>query len=354
MWPETPETTRSFFAAEAEPPAAGASPSPEQPTPEEPAWSEPRPAWEEPRPSWEEPQAPTPATERYGADLPVAIAAAILGASVYLPWYRGPEGFGLDVSAWSTGTWGPVILFLAAGSFVLVALRRLNIAISLPIEESLLHEGAGWIALGGAVLKSRFRPGTEGLLGISYGLWAGIGAAVLLIVFAGRMSPHAPLVFRPGWLRGRAGKLGAAVLVMIVAGGATFGTINSDPLQPEASSPIEGRAPVQGRVPDCAKDLPLPRSVQPVQGFENPCQAQLAASSPSSEVIPAWRTALQQAGWLFNENEQGPGSTIFTLTKPRCGTLAVVGAQGGTVAVIAFGICPTTPPSPRPTTTPSS
>jgi hypothetical protein len=340
-WPGAAETTSSFFTPE----DVTAQDSTTSPPPVEPE-TRIEPAWGAPRPAWEEEPGPSRTTERpetYGADIPVALASALLGASVFLPWYTGPPGYGLSVSAWATGSWGPVILFLAAGSLLLVALRRVGLAVSLPIEESLVHEAAGWLALAAAVLKSRFRPGLEGLL-LSYGLWVGIGGAVLLIILAGRMSPHAPLVFRPGWHRGRAGKIGAVVLLAMIGGSAAFGMINTTPLVPKASvSNVPGV--ITGRLPDCAKGFPVPSGVRPTQAFERPCQAQLSSDKTAADVTAAFDAALKQGGWTFTSAVQGPGATTFTLTKPTCGTLVVVGAQGGTIAIVAFGPCPTTQPT---------
>ena len=70
------------------------------------------------------------------------------------------------------------MFFLGFGSLALVLLRRFGVRLSLPIEEALLHEFAGWIALAGGVIKSRYRPGAEGLLGISWGLWVGLAFRV--------------------------------------------------------------------------------------------------------------------------------------------------------------------------------
>src|SRR5439155_16474868 len=103
-------------------------------------------------------------TESYGTDIPVAIMSALLAASAFLPWYKGPAGYRITSTGWGSGTWGPLIFFLGVGSLALVVLRRLGVTVSLPVEESLFHEGAGWVALVGAVIKSRFRPGPKGLL----------------------------------------------------------------------------------------------------------------------------------------------------------------------------------------------
>ena len=283
--------------------------------------------------------------EVYREDIPIAIVSAVLAASTFLPWYKGQGAFDVSVSAWSSGTWGPIISFLGVGSVLLIILRRVGVRLSLPFEEALLHEFAGWVALAGGVVKSRYRPGLEGLLGVSWGLWVGLGAAFLLAFLAGRMSPHAPLVRRPKWYRQKGGAIAALVLLAVIAGAAAFGTINSASL---TDAPIDtGDLPglVRGRLPDCAGSFPLPEIVKPVQGVEQPCQAHLQSERPSAEVVAAMKDTLERAGWTVAVGETGATSTL-TLTKPQCATVAVVVSDPGSVAVVAFGICSTPSPSP--------
>ena len=285
--------------------------------------------------------------DHYATDVPLAVVAALLAASTFLPWYRGPSGFDVSVTGWASGSWGPLVLFLAAGSLALVALRRFGVKVSLPVEESLLHEGAGWLALVAAVVKSRFRPGPANFLGASYGVWVAIGAAALLIILAGRMSPHAPLVLRPGWMRGKAGVVGMVVLGVMVAGSAVFGVTNKPSLTAEGG-PDVFPGTVRGRLPDCAKGFPVPRDVKPELGFGtgSTCQAQLTSSRSPTELAVAFRELLKSNRYTFTEVAGAPGSTVFTITKPRCATLAVVPGETGSVAAVAFSICatPTAPP----------
>jgi len=282
-------------------------------------------------------------TDRYATDLPILITSALLAGATFIPWYKGPRGFGLSVTGWASGSWGPLIAFLGLGSVALVVLRRLGVSVGLPVEESLLHEGAGWVALVGAVFKSRIRPGSAGLLSASYGVWIAIAAAAILIVLAGRMSPHAGLVLRTGWHKGKAGVIGIVVLGIVVAGSAVFGVTNSPTLQPTGGSPSDLFAgTVRGRMPDCAKGFPLPESIKPQYGFGtgSTCQAQLTSSRPPAEITAAFDSLLRTRGWTFTKITGAPGSTIFTITKPRCATLAVVPAESGSIAAVAFQPCP--------------
>ncbi|MEX2554784.1 MAG: hypothetical protein WEB06_04030 [Actinomycetota bacterium] len=305
------------------------------------------PASGEPVAPWETDRQPEfhLAKEVYREDIPIAIVSAVLAASTFMPWYKGQGALDVGISAWSSGTWGPIMFFLGVGSLLLIILRRAGVRLSLPFEEALLHELAGWVALAGGVIKSRYRPGAEGLLGVSWGLWVGLGAAFLLAFLAGRMSPHAPLVRRPKWYRQKGGALAALLLLVVIAGAAVFGTMNSASL---TGAPIDsGDLPglVRGRLPTCAGAFPLPEIVKPVQGVEQPCQAHLQSERSAEEVVAAMKDTLERAGWSVGVGESGTTSTL-TLTKPQCATVAVIEADQGSVALVAFGICATPSPSP--------
>lgn len=309
----------------------------------------------EPFPAQEEaPLFPTresvrPEADTYPTDIPIAITGAVLAATVFLEWYKGPGG--LNVSGWASGLVAPLILFLAAGSFVLVVLRRLRLGVSLPVEESLAHEAAGWLSLVAAVVKSRIRPSVVGFsLSTSYGVWIAIGAAALLVVLAGRMSPRAPLVFRPGWHRGRAGTVGALVLLAVIAGSAVFGATNSPKLTAgSTTNPDLFRGTVRGKLPECAKGFPIPSGVKPEFGFDTAttCQAQLSSTQSSTKLIAAFKSSLTSAKWTFTEVKGAAGSSIFSITKPRCATLAVVPDRTGSVVAVSFTSCPSATPTPR-------
>jgi hypothetical protein len=282
--------------------------------------------------------------ENFVTDLPIALVSLALAGVAFLPWYKGPKDFGLSSSGWASGTWGPLIFFLAVGSVVLVVLRRVGVGVSLPVEESLFHEGAGWISLVGAVIKSRARPGPEGLLTTSYGAWIAIGLAAVLIILAGRMSPHAPLVVRPGWHKARAGIIGIVILSVVVAGSAVFGATNKASTSTESGF-LAGT--VQGRLPDCADKFPLPPGVKPDFGFGTGtvCQAQLSSTKNSAVLTKEFRALLTKQKYTFTELTGAPGSTVFTITKPRCTTLAVVPSETGSLVAISFTSCQV-PPSP--------
>ncbi len=289
-------------------------------------------------------------TDRYATDLPLLVVGALLAGSTFLPWYKGPSGYAVSVSGWTSGTWGPVIFFLGLGSVALIALRRMGVHVNLPVEESLLHEGAGWISLVGAVLKSRLRPGPEGLLSASYGVWIAIAAAAILIVLAGRMAPHAPLVLRPGWHKGKAGVVGIALLGVVVIGSAALGTINHASVQPKQTTIPQ----VPGRVPNCARVLPKPRDLKPQTGFEaaGECQGQWGSTKPSSQLVNEFRTLLKAKGWKFTEDKKHPGVAIFVITKPRCGQLVILPIDKGSIAAVRLTPCVSPTSSSRPSSGP--
>ena len=289
-------------------------------------------------------------TDSYATDIPIAIVSALLAASTFLPWYKGPQGYHITATGWGSGTWGPLIFFLGIGSILLVILRRAGVAVSLPIEESLFHEGAGWVALVGAVIKSRFRPGPKDFLTASYGVWIAIGIAAVLIVLAGRMSPHAPLVLRPGWHRTSAGAVGLVLLTVVAAGSALFGWVNTASLTQSASGGDAFAGTIKGKVPACAKSFPLPPGLKPQYGFDTQgaCQVQFAAKGSSTDVTAAFRALFASKQYKYTEIAGAPGSVVFTITKPRCATLAVIPAERGSTVAIAVTPCalPTSSPSP--------
>lgn len=294
-------------------------------------------------------------TERYATDIPLLIVSALLAGSTFLEWYKGPRGFGISVTGWASGTWGPIVLFLAIGSVLLVGQRRVGVDVSLPVDESLLHEGTGWVSLVGAVIKSRLRPGPEGLLSASYGVWITIAAAAVLIVLAGRMSPHAPFVVRPGWHRSRGGAMGIALLAAVIAGSAFFGTINSASLQPKGNPSDLLAGTVRGKLPDCAKGFPLTSGLKPQYGFGTgaACQAVLSSTKTPAQITAEFRSLLKSKNYVFTEVTGAPGSVILTITKPRCATLAVVPGETGATVAVALTTCASPQPTGRPTARPS-
>lgn len=288
-----------------------------------------------------------PDVDTYPTDIPIAIASALLAGSVFVEWYKGPRSLDVSASGWTSGSLAPLILFLAAGSLLLVVLRRLRVSVSLPVEESLAHEAVGWVTLVAAVVKSRIRPSLASFsLTTSYGVWITIGVAALLVVLAGRMSPRAPLVFRPGWHRGRAGVVGLVMILAVIAGSAVFGATNSPKLVAESSNPDLFKGTVRGRLPDCAEGFPFPTGVKPEFGFDTAttCQAQLSSTQDSTALINAFKASLKSAKWTFTEVKGAAGSSVFSITKPRCATLAVVPDRTGSIIAVSFTTCP--PPTP--------
>ncbi|MGH2727396.1 MAG: hypothetical protein ACRDKS_10555 [Actinomycetota bacterium] len=302
-------------------------------------------AWETPAPA----DMQRRAKEVYREDIPIAIVSLILAGSTFLPWYKGAGSLDISVSAWQSGTWGPIIFFLGLGSFLLVALRRAGVALTLPFDEALVHEAFGWVSLAGGVIKSRWRPG-EGVLEIDrLGLFVGLAAAFALAFLAGRMAPHAAMVRRPKWYRSKAGSLGLLFIVALAAGAATFGSINETSLLGTPLPDGQYRAIVRGRLPDCAGEFPLPAIVKPLQGVEAPsCLAHLQSDKPPDQVVAAIKTTLSEAGWTVTEGDTTAANTTLNVSEPRCATIGVVGGGPGqgSIAIVAFGVCTTPSPSP--------
>jgi len=293
--------------------------------------------------------------ERHAEDLPIALAGAALAVSVFLPWYRYPVGTtAVTANGWQTGTWGPVVFFLGVGAVVLVALRRLKIAVSLPFPESVVLEGIGWLATLTSIVKARFRP--EYQAGLKFGLgnwvWLAVGAGLAIALLAARSSGKAPFVAIPGWWRGRAGTVGAAVLVAIVAASAAFAATNSYKAKPLAGTPQAQQSSnaVRGQIPDCAKSVPFPRTFRPVSGASqsDSCVALLATDQKPTDATAAIKASLTAGHWRFTATPGVSGSTILALTSPKCGTLQIVGVAegsagaefGNTVASLILRPCP--------------
>lgn len=313
---------------------------------------------EEPSPP-ESSQPPAEAgRETYREDSSVAILAAVLAASVFFPWYRlGP----FSASGWRTGAWGPAIFFLAVGSLALVGLRRAGIRVGLPVIESHYHEFVGWASIVMAVLKARLRPSLFGVrpMGSTWGTWVAIGAAFLLAFAAGRMSGSAPLVLLPGWHRDKPGRLGAGLLVAVLAGAVAFGVVNGYRPGPSLAGPdanpsafptaLPTKTPVvlQGKLPKCAAGFPLPPGATPEQGVESSpevpsCVFTSRTEASSADVLKFFQQKLPPAGWKFELDRQSGSFTILRLTAPKCGTVAITPApdQKGNRIAVVLTACP--------------
>jgi hypothetical protein len=283
-------------------------------------------------------------------DLPIAGAAALLAGATFFPWYRG---FGRTASGFETGTWGPVIFFLALASMLTIALRRLRLPLTLPFEESLLHEGVGWISVIAVIVKASRTPAINGVpgMGVAWGIWPALAAALALGFLGAQMSPRAPLVIRPDWYRGAGGAAAALILATAVTGSVAAAASVSYDLRGAllARVGITPQSPpkiVRNRLPDCANGFPIPPAVRPTIGFEarrpgGLCLAQLRSTQPPQRLVVLYERQLRRAGWQFGTSSASPGQVAtLQLTSPRCGTVAFVpGLGGGSVATVSLTRC---------------
>lgn len=298
-----------------------------------------------------------PLPERYPEDIPIMVVSAILAASTFLPWYRlktlvppAPTATGF-----ATGTWGPMILFLGLASLAIAVLRRAKVRVGLPIADSHFHEFVGWIAIVGAVIKLRALPqDASGVMERSWGVFVAIGAAFILAFLSGRMSGSAPFTTIPGWFRGRAGKLGVAMLVVVAGASAALGvTLNQGPadLKPGSAKPSNV---LQGKFPACSRGFPRVDDAKPLQGFEGAgsagCVFTYTSEKTSDQILTFYKSELTKAGYRYEElASRGDAAGIaLKLTAPTCGQMAIQpAAQGGkgVTVIIAFGgPCPSTSP----------
>lgn len=289
----------------------------------------------------------------YSQDLAVAALGLFLAIATFFPWY---SRLGLRASGWASGTWGPLVFFLGLGVAALVGLRRVGVKVSLPVEEPLVLESAGWLAAFGVALKA-VRPPTLALvkMGPAWGVWLSLAAAVGLAFLAGRMSPHAPLVWIPGWYRGSAGRAGALVLVGVLAGGLAFGLANdAAPTGSAGGGPGSALEPVRGKVPDCAKNLPIVKGLRPTIGYESSsgqtaiCVAQLAGDKSVRTFGAEYRKALRRADWTFTTSQQTKALVLYQLTKPKCGSVLVARdpTTKGSNVTLTLGPCTPKPGQP--------
>lgn len=314
----------------------------------------------------------TPLPERYPEDIAIIVVSAILAGSVFLPWYKLSSAFRqstVTASGWETGTWGPMILFLGLASLVVAGLRRANVRVGLPVADSHLHEGIGWAAIIGAVIKLRAVPKEQGIqMGWNWGIIVAIVAAFVLAFLAGRMSGSMPFTTIPGWFKGRAGKIGLAVLVLAVAGSAAFGvTQNISPYSlatdgGDGGDGGLGNSVLRDQFPKCAEGFPRPADAKPREGVEQrgqiSCVFTYATAMTPDELLKFYETELKKAGYTFTpipSRGEGVGHAM-TFTAPKCGSMSLQRAQGASesnVIVAVGGPCPTARPGSTPTSTPS-
>jgi len=271
--------------------------------------------------------------ERPRDELFVAIACAVLAASVFLPWYGTLIS---SQSGWASGTWGPVVFFLALAGIAIVALRRMKVPVSFPYDHSLVLEGIGWVSVVFTFIK-RFRPPHIGTIaaGQKYGIIVAMFAAVAVALLGGRVSSAASLVQRPGWLKDRGGKTGALVLAISIALGAVFAFANGG--EPGAPKPIANNQSVPKTfkgLPPCAtkQRFPTPAGVKATQGQEvtatgsqlSFCFAVFTSSLPAKTVFDRFKAALTANGWKYIATKTTSAvSAGLTLTSPQCGTVAI-------------------------------
>ncbi len=297
-----------------------------------------------------------PETLRHREDIPVAIGAIVLAVSVFLPWYEFP-GAADSVNAWQSGTWGPVTFFLALGSLVVIALRNLRIPVGLPVSESVLQEAVGWICTGLALVKARVIP--QGMQPVGFLLstpaatFLAVAAGLSMALAASRVSGKVPIVFLPGWHKGRAGKTGVVLLGLIVAGAVAFAFGNTSPSG--SPGPRARKRPVAnqvfGRIPECATGFPIPASLalQPGEGYNGsgriPCFASFIGNKTHDEAAKAFTDELNKAKYAFRSSQSAPGTTTFVLTQPQCGTVSVMAREDRLLVQVIIQTCA----SPAPT-----
>jgi len=257
------------------------------------------------------------------AELGVAAFAVLLAGSVFLPWYHNALG---TVSGWSSGTWGPVIFFLALAALAIVMLRRLEIAIEFPVEAPLIVEAIGWICVIGLILKRYFQPVVFGAKLPSDGwIFASLACALGLAILAGTASSNTAFVLRPRWFGGRPGWIGSAVLAVALAGGLALGFTNT--AVPTASPLRPGPQPTQIRgLPGCAKrlGLPTPQGFTPYVGYETTtCLATWTTSFGVGQAYARYTGALRTAHWTVTDGPQNTGGRSASLRGPACGAASV-------------------------------
>jgi hypothetical protein len=273
-----------------------------------------------------------PHVERPLDELLTGVAAAILAASVFLPWY---SYFGKGISGWASGNFGPITFFLALAAVAVIALRRFGVAVSFPLEHSLILEGVGWIAVIGVLFKKfvslKVGPGASpASLSPSKAIFVTLIAGIAVALLGGRTSSSAPFVIRPGWYAGRAGKLGAAILGLALVLGLYFGFTNS--AMPSQATTTPGSPTVLHTFPKCAKDAGFPQ----IAGFKvasaiesgptNPyCYVISSATMKLNAAFTRVTDALRAAKWRFSTVKLSGLATGRTLTlkAPRCGTVTV-------------------------------
>jgi hypothetical protein len=285
------------------------------------------------------------------AELGVAVFAALLAASVFLPWYHNAPG---TVSGWASGTWGPIIFFLSLTAVAVVVLRRAGIGIAFPVEPTLVIEGIGWVCVIGLILKRYFPPKAFGFkLPTDGWIFVSLALALGLALLAGFASSNAAFVLRPGWLKGRAGRIGVVVMVLALAGGLSFGFTNTavSTAVPTARAPQP--ASTYKGLPPCARTykMPTPAGFTPLsgtqlKGFAN-CNALFTTGIGLDQGYKRFAAALQEAGWKVTPGRSGTAYRTAGLRGRLCGNLTLITQTPKVVVaqVILNSLCPSPVPT---------
>lgn len=276
--------------------------------------------------------------ERPRDELIAGVACAVLAITVFLPWYKRPFA-GLSASGWSSGTWAPIVFFLALAGVAVVVLRLRKIPVSFPVDHALVLEGIGWLAVAGIVIKRFLPPRTPyGGYSASIGLFIALFAAVGVALLGGRVSSAAPMMIRPGWFADRAGKTGTGILAVALIAGLIFGVTNStEPASPSGSrvTQVTPRMKNFKGFPPCGKEagFPVPAGVTASKGslFDGQppqpkvCLMYFTSSLSVKTVLGRFRAAFLKQGWKVNvaANQYAAGS--LAITGPKwCGTTSFI------------------------------
>lgn len=268
----------------------------------------------------------------------IGISLALAVSVFVLPWYTIGSA---TLSGWKTGTWGPVVFFLALASATILGLRRVGVKIAFPVDHSLVIEGIGWICTVGILLKNLMRPAINSFPSNRHLLsLVSLLLAVGLALIGPKLSGSAPFVIRPGWFASNAGRLGAAVLIVAIGAGAAFG-LTVDPNAKGTS--LAGKNPAIKTIkgfPPCMKEagFPLIKGVKAGDSVDareaKVCYASFSTKLTAATVFSQYKAALILAGWKVTipKTIKTPGAVSFRtleLRSPRCGRLQVITAAKG-------------------------
>jgi hypothetical protein len=248
-----------------------------------------------------------------------------------------------------SGTWGPIIFFLSLAAIAIVALRRADIGIAFPVEPTLVVEAIGWVCVIGLILKRYFPPNAFGYkLPTDGWIFASLGFALALALIAGIASSNAAFVLRPGWWKGPAGRIGAIVVVIALAGGLAFGFTNTavstevpSVRTPQPASTFKG-------LPPCARTyhMPTPDGFTPLSGSQirgiASCNALFTTGIGLDPGFRRFVAALQKAGWTVTPGRSGPSYRLASLRGRLCGNLTLITQSPKVVLaqVILNSLCP--------------